>query len=403
MKGKIWRKILSVCLVLLMVAALVPAQLFSAGAASNTAYIYRWWDSASQQVKSETRYVEATKLQDLSADLQDLNSGWYYSQNWIEFNKRVNINGTVNIILCEEGGSYVKFKDGIHVSPGNTLNIYGQGNETQALEAFADTDDYAGIGGNGSEDCGDINIYGGLVNAKADVDAAGIGGGFKGYGGHINIYGGKIDATGGSVNTNGGAGIGGGGQGAMLKSSVVRSILTAAPQIPTAALVSAAVMKKASIISSSTAAISRHRAAVTPQVSAAATTVKAETSLYTEALTSKRPAANTARVSAAVRAKAAARSRSTADTFPLRAAITAQASAAVRKAAAAISRSMAVLSERPEATTARVSAAVIAVAAERLRSAAVQLNPTADTAVQLSAEATPEHASLSPLPTAALT
>ena len=214
MKRRFWKKTLSVCLALLMVAALVPAQLIaSVGAATNTAYIYRWWDSESKQVKSETRYAEATKLQDLSADLQDLNSGWYYSQNWIEFNKRVTIYGTVNIIICEEGGSYVKFKDGIHVSPGNTLNIYGQGDETQALEAFADTNDYAGIGGNGSEDCGDINIYGGVVNAKADVDAAGIGGGFKGYGGHINIYGGKIDATGGSVNSDGGAGIGGGGQG----------------------------------------------------------------------------------------------------------------------------------------------------------------------------------------------
>ena len=213
MKGKIWRKILSVCLVLLMVAALVPTQLFSVSAASGIAYIYRWWDSGTNQVKSETKYAEATKLQYYSSDLQDLYSGWYYSQNYIEFNKRVNIHGTVNIIICEEGGSYVKFKDGIHVSPGNTLNIYGQGNETQALEAFADTNDYAGIGGNGNEECGTINIFGGVVNAKADVNAAGIGGGFMGYGGHINIYGGKIGATGGSVNTNGGTGIGGGGQG----------------------------------------------------------------------------------------------------------------------------------------------------------------------------------------------
>ena len=216
MKGSFWRKTLSVCLALLMIAALIPAQLvISAGAVSNTAYIYRWWDSASQQVKSETRYAEATKLQEYSSDLQDLNSGWYYSQNWIEFNKRVNIHGTVNIIICSasNGGSYVKFADGIHVGPGNTLNIYGQGDDTQALEAFADTDEYAGIGGNGNEDCGTINIYGGAVNAEADVNAAGIGGGFKGYGGNINIYGGKINTTGGSVNTNGGAGIGGGGQG----------------------------------------------------------------------------------------------------------------------------------------------------------------------------------------------
>ncbi len=215
MKGRFWRKTLSVCLALLMVAALIPAQLIaSVGATtSNTAYIYRWWDSVSQQVKSETRYADANHLQDYDDGLDDLYSGWYYSSGYKVFDDRVTIHGTVNIIICEEGGSYVKFNDGIHVSPGNTLNIYGQGNETQGLEAFAETNDYAGIGGNGSEDCGDINIYGGVVNAKADVDAAGIGGGFKGYGGHINIYGGKVDATGGSTNTNGGAGIGGGGQG----------------------------------------------------------------------------------------------------------------------------------------------------------------------------------------------
>ena len=189
-----------------MIAALIPAQLIaSVGATtSNTAYIYRWLDSDSQLVASETRYVNATKLQDLSEDLQDLNSGWYYSQDYIEFNKRVNIHGTVNIIICEEGGSYVKFKDGIHVSPGNTLNIYGQRGETQALEAIAETNDYAGIGGNGNEGSGTINIYGGKVTAKADVDGAGIGGGDNGDGGHINIYGGTITATGGSVNTNGG-------------------------------------------------------------------------------------------------------------------------------------------------------------------------------------------------------
>ena len=215
MKGRFWRKTLSVCLALLMVAALVPAQLIaSVGATtSNTAYIYRWWDSDSNRLRSETRYVDANRLQDYDDDLEDLYSGWYYSSGYKVFDDRVTIHGTVNIIICEEGGSYVKFEDGIHVSPGNTLNIYGQGKETQGLEAFAETNDYAGIGGNGSEGSGTINIYGGKVTAKADVDAAGIGGGFKGDGGNINIYGGTITATGGSTNTNGGAGIGGGGQG----------------------------------------------------------------------------------------------------------------------------------------------------------------------------------------------
>ena len=214
MKERFWRKTLSVCLALLMVAALVPAQLIaSVGATtSNTAYIYRWWDSDSNRLRSETRYADANHLQDYNDGLDDLYSGWYYSSGYKVFDDRVTIHGTVNIIICEEGGSYVKFEDGIHVSPGNTLNIYGQGKETQALEAFAGTNDYAGIGGNGSEGSGTINIYGGKVTAKADVDAAGIGGGFKGDGGNINIYGGTITATGGSDNSNGGAGIGGGGQ-----------------------------------------------------------------------------------------------------------------------------------------------------------------------------------------------
>ena len=49
MKRRFWKKTLSVCLALLMVAALVPAQLIaSVGAATNTAYIYRWWDSESK-------------------------------------------------------------------------------------------------------------------------------------------------------------------------------------------------------------------------------------------------------------------------------------------------------------------------------------------------------------------
>ena len=382
MKGKIWRKILSVCLVLLMVAALVPAQLFSVSAESSVSFIYRWWDSATNQVKSETQYANAHRLQDYDDGMDDLYSGWYYSSGYKVFSDRVTVHGTVNIIICEEGGSYVQFKDGIHVSPGNTLNIYGQGNETQSLEAFAGTNDYAGIGGNGNEECGTINIYGGKVTAKADVDAAGIGGGFKGYGGHINIYGGIVDATGGSVNTNGGAGIGGGGQGwggyikiyggdvtahggkapaAMLKSSVVPSTRPVVHNIPTAAQASAAVMKKASIISSSTAVMSQHRAAVTAQASAAVT--PALTAAMVTAISrspvvrSTRPAANTARVSAAVKTAPASKSSSITRMLPPRAADTARVSAA--ETAEKIIRSLfpAARSTRPAAKTARASAA----------------------------------------------
>ncbi|GEM_PF-2766113 len=215
MKGRFWRKALSLCLALLMVAALVPAQLvISAGAESSVSFIYRWWDSATNQVKSETRSAIAHSLQDYDDGMDDLYGGWYYSSGYKVFSDRVTVHGTVNIIICESGGSYVKFADGIHVPPGNTLNIYGQSGETQSLEAIADTNCVAAIGGNDKESCGTINIYSGKVTAKADVDAAGIGSGDDApAAGNINIYGGTVDATGGSADSDGGAGIGGGGSG----------------------------------------------------------------------------------------------------------------------------------------------------------------------------------------------
>ena len=64
MKGNLWRKTLSVCLALLMIAALIPAQLvISAGATSGVSYLSRSWDGS--QVVTETK----------TADCQDYNSG----------------------------------------------------------------------------------------------------------------------------------------------------------------------------------------------------------------------------------------------------------------------------------------------------------------------------------------
>ena len=207
MKGRFWKKTLSVCLALLMVAALVPAQLIaSVGAASGVSYLSRSWNGS--EVVTETK----------TADCQDYNSGitnldgWYYVNGYYEVSQRLNVTGTANIII--QDGSTLSAKDGIHVPEGTTLNVYNApGGENGTLECVADTNYLAAIGGNEDEACGTVNIYSGTVTAKADVDAAGIGGGDDGFGGHINIYGGKINATGGSVNSNGGAGIGGGGQG----------------------------------------------------------------------------------------------------------------------------------------------------------------------------------------------
>ena len=208
MKGRFWRKTLSVCLALLMVAALIPSQLIiSAGATSGVSYTSRSWNGS--QVVTETKTADC---QDYNSGITDLN-GWYYVNGYYEVSQRLNVTGTANIVILD--GSTLLAKDGIHVPEGKTLNVYNTpGGENGTLECVADTDDAAAIGGNEGENCGTVNIYSGTVIANTHdngEDAAGIGGGFKGYGGHINIYGGKIKATGGSVNYDGGAGIGGGG------------------------------------------------------------------------------------------------------------------------------------------------------------------------------------------------
>ena len=210
MKGRFWRKALSVCLALLMVAALVPAQLIaSVGAASGVSYLSRSWDGS--QVVTETKTADC---QDYNSGITDLN-GWYYVNGYYEVSQRLNVTGTANIVIND--GSTLLAKDGIHVPEGTTLNVYNTtpGGENGRMVCQVDTDNAAAIGGNEGENCGTVNIYSGTVIANTrenGEDAAGIGGGYGGYGGHINIYGGTVDATGGSSSYDGGAGIGGGGQ-----------------------------------------------------------------------------------------------------------------------------------------------------------------------------------------------
>ncbi|MBQ6336427.1 MAG: hypothetical protein IJI50_04260 [Ruminococcus sp.] len=205
MKGRFWKKTLSVCLALLMIAALIPSQLIaSVGATSGVSYLSRSWDGS--QVVTETKTVDC---QDYYFGITDLN-GWYYVNGYYEVSQRLNVTGTANIVILD--GSTLLAKDGIHVPEGTTLNVYNTpGGENGTLECVADTNYLAAIGGNEDEACGTVNIYSGKVIAKADVDGAGIGGGDDGFGGHINIYGGTVNATGGSTNSDGGAGIGGGG------------------------------------------------------------------------------------------------------------------------------------------------------------------------------------------------
>lgn len=239
MKERFWRKILSVCLALLIIAALVPAQSISVSAywdnygqfSYEFTYVDRRWDYSQnklvEEVKthtgpySELKYLwERWESSNLLYGICDVTPSDWYLVSWdVTISKRIDVIGNVNLVILDD--HTVTFEDGIHVAPGSTLNIYGQSNNSGVLKAVADTNKQAAIGGNDGEACGTVNIYGSQVTADCynyGNEAAGIGGGNGGSGGNITIENGKVKGTGGiyydvpSV-INGGAGIGGGGGG----------------------------------------------------------------------------------------------------------------------------------------------------------------------------------------------
>ena len=142
-----------------------------------------------------------------------LSSGWYVvDETTVTFSKRIEISGTVNIILADN--TLLEAKEGIHVPEEATLNIWaqrsGHGEGTGELKAnvksgtgansLANKQNVAGIGENRQaldivgEPNGAINFHGGVVAAIGGDNAPGIGG----YNGKdITITEGSVFAVGG--------------------------------------------------------------------------------------------------------------------------------------------------------------------------------------------------------------
>ena len=147
---------------------------------------------------------------------------WYIVDDNVTVNNRIELNGTVNMILAD--GKMLTAVKGLYVRPSVILNIYGQNGGTGELIAYSGNNRYAAIGGDDADShngniyseksCGRITIHGGIITAKTYSIAnnkyweygAGIGGGGSGNGGTITIHGGIVNAYGG----RGAAGIGGG-------------------------------------------------------------------------------------------------------------------------------------------------------------------------------------------------
>ena len=125
----------------------------------------------------------------------ELSEGWYAIDESISISDRLNISGTVNLILTDN----YSFSDrgGIRIAEGNTLNIYAQNGGSGSLSVSASISDTA-IGGNKGENSGTLNIYGG------NISATNFNGEVFGTGGSVNVYNGTLKA-----NTEGAAAISG--------------------------------------------------------------------------------------------------------------------------------------------------------------------------------------------------
>ena len=167
------------------------------------------------------------------------NETWYYVSGTVTNSNRIEVSGTVNLIL-EDGCNFTVSK-GIQVASGNALNIYAQSvANCGKLKATATYND-AAIGGNGGDDAygtaagngetsGDITIYGGIITTIGNIGGGNGGNGnynvaeyydednnsiviyYPGYGGNggngnVTIYSGYI-----SVSDNIGGGSRGSGQ-----------------------------------------------------------------------------------------------------------------------------------------------------------------------------------------------
>ena len=134
-----------------------------------------------------------------------LRNGWYVVSSYVLSKYRIEINGKVNIILCD--GYKWEALSGLNVQSGNELIIYGQNGGTGELLANVNGKYEAAIGGGENQNVGNITINGGKVysHSYGGSSAAGIGGGSYGKGGKVTINGGFVEAY-----SYDGAGIGGG-------------------------------------------------------------------------------------------------------------------------------------------------------------------------------------------------
>lgn len=194
----IWKKSCAAVLCGALVCAMLPSTGFAEGA--DTSYFCDE-NGVHYDIPQEMVVVE----DETTSWNGEGGEAWYVVNEDAEIDERVEVSGTVNLVLCD--GATLTAEKGIHVTGENSLTIYGQEAGDGKIEVGAN-DNQAAIGGNSDEPGGILIISGGTVDATGGVNAAGIGGGFGSNGtvGNITINNGEVYAKGGLQ----AAGIGGG-------------------------------------------------------------------------------------------------------------------------------------------------------------------------------------------------
>ena len=220
-------------------------------------YIERGWDSTNHKVTETMHFISSGYYTELKGALSAFphvavetygNEWLVVKDSGVTRNRIIVAPGkTLNIIMCD--GSSLTSQ--ITVEAGQTVNIFGQLQDSGFLNA--DSDDAfdtgigaykdadagtinihggkieaigstSGIGGvEGGHHSGTINIYGGIIDAYGSKNSAAIGGAEDSTGGTINIYGGKVTA----LAYHEGAGIGSGQDGAGMSINIHGGTITA--------------------------------------------------------------------------------------------------------------------------------------------------------------------------------
>ena len=186
------------------VLAMAPAA-GAAGERVDVAYV-----SAAGEDMGTRSCIRVTK------DVTNWSNGWYAFRYGGLSNNTFYVNGTVNLIICDDCNNFTA-DAGIILNPGSHLIIWGQSGGRGYLRANGKTDYRPGIGGDAtSGDSGNLTINGGKIVAEGGNGAPGLGS--CGHdSGVITINGGNITAYGcnGKDNVPGAPGIGASGSGTM--------------------------------------------------------------------------------------------------------------------------------------------------------------------------------------------